>query len=278
MSIKNFIPTLWSAEYMKVNANEEILAKLCDRRFEGEIKQFGDTVKINSIIRPTLVDFVPGTTTLTPQSLKGGQQELRITQSKAFAVAVDDLDKVQAKGDLMSEYITECSRETIDAKEEFIASLYSQSAYSQVDASGATRKTLPFLITSAKKNLYTASVPKGTDFHLVVSPGFMEKLENAHIEWGTPNDGVLTKGYQGMASGCYVHMSNNLYNDGTYDYCLLMTKRAIALAHQFADMKAGYLPLTRQDTMTGLDLYGAKVVRPEELVVLKFSAGAETFS
>ena len=66
-----------------------------------------------------------------------------------------------------------------------------------------------------------------------------------------------------------VKISNNLHNDGTDDYLMVRTRRAVAFAGQISETEA-YRPAGRfQDAVKGLDVYGAKVVRPNEMAAIK---------
>ena len=49
MSVTNFIPTIWSARLLRHLDKKHVYAKLLNRDYEGEIKNYGDTVKINQI-------------------------------------------------------------------------------------------------------------------------------------------------------------------------------------------------------------------------------------
>lgn len=64
-------------------------------------------------------------------------------------------------------------------------------------------------------------------------------------------------------------MSNNLYNDGTDDYEMVRTKKAIAFAGQIDEVKTDPDPYGFGDIVKGLHVYGAKLVRPKELYVIK---------
>ena len=69
-----------------------------------------------------------------------------------------------------------------------------------------------------------------------------------------------------------IKMSNNvtIKNDGTRDvyYVQIRTGRAIAFASSEAHTEAYRPESSFSDAVKGFKLYGAKVVRPKELVVL----------
>ena len=73
-------------------------------------------------------------------------------------------------------------------------------------------------------------------------------------------------------------VSNNIVqgeSDGAVQHmCMARTKRAIAFAEQLSEINA-YRPEKRfADAVKGLHLYGAKIVYPEEFVVLDMSLDA----
>ena len=57
MSVRNFVPTIWAKEIEKNRERMMVAAKLCNRDYEGSIKELGDKVKINGVSRPTISDY-----------------------------------------------------------------------------------------------------------------------------------------------------------------------------------------------------------------------------
>ena len=56
MSVTNFIPTIWSARLLRHLDKRHVYLNLLNRDYEGEIKNFGDTVKVNQIGNVTIKD------------------------------------------------------------------------------------------------------------------------------------------------------------------------------------------------------------------------------
>ena len=46
MAYTNFIPELWAEKVQRENEKMLVMAKLCNREWEGELKKKGDTVHI----------------------------------------------------------------------------------------------------------------------------------------------------------------------------------------------------------------------------------------
>ena len=97
-------------------------------------------------------------------------------------------------------------------------------------------------------------------------------FRQAYQNKDTDNSEYLTNGKVARYGNMTVKMSNNvtIKNDGTRDvyYVQIRTKRAIAVAMSEAHTEP-YRPESKfADAVKGFKLYGAKIVRPKELVVL----------
>ena len=278
MAYDNFIPTVWSAKLQRERERNSVAVMLCNRDWEGDIKNVGDTVNINGVIRPTVKKYVKGTTNVVPESLSGAQTQLKITESDYFAFEVDNIDKKQAEGDIMDAQMKESSEAMSDSADDFIYTHYVD-AGATIDATSITSATTISKITAALKTLWNNKVPKKAEIYLEVSPDFLEKMLLAEILYTDPNDKIMENGCVGRLKkylGVKVYMTTGVYNDGTFDYCFMRTKAAIAFADQLDKVEA-YKPESGfSDAVKGLHLFGAKVVRPKELVVIKASYAAET--
>jgi hypothetical protein len=93
----------------------------------------------------------------------------------------------------------------------------------------------------------------------------------AKIDLGTDNADALENGALGKIAGCKIFVSNNVVIDEeNFHKCLMRTKRAVAFAEQISEVEA-YRPEKRfADAVKGLHLFGAKIVYPNEFVVLNF--------
>lgn len=256
-----------------VNRKKQRIKSLCDNILE--ISQAGDTVKIQGVQRPTIGTYTKNSTSITPENLNDVSTNLVVDQSKYFAFEIDDIDKRQGKGNIMQATMAEAGAGMADDTDAYIYGLYG-SAGATVDCASITTATVFSKLMSGMQTLWTNNVPKSETLYLEASPGFLVKMILAKIVHADPNAPTVENGFVDKLLGCQIYMSNNIYNDGTYDYCFLRTKRAIALAEQITKTEAYRPESAFSDAVKGLHLYGAKVIRPKELVVLKFSAGSET--
>ena len=81
MSIQNFIPTIWSARLLNHLDKSHVFLYLLNRDYEGEIKNFGVTVKINQVGDVSIKDYTKGTDIDAPDDITGEQLELKIDQA-----------------------------------------------------------------------------------------------------------------------------------------------------------------------------------------------------
>ena len=118
---------------------------------------------------------------------------------------------------------------------------------------------------------------KVTDmFYLELAPKVFTIYRQALTELSTDNPEVLKKGAVGKINNAYVCIENLLptgkvgtgSSDDTY-YNVLRTNKAIAFAEQIDKVEA-YRPHDAfQDALKGLYVFGAKIVRPDEIYVIK---------
>lgn len=278
MSYNNFIPTVWSEKLQRERERDAVAVMLCNRDWEGQIKDVGDTVTINGVIRPTVQQYVKNTTVITPENLNGASTQLKIEKADFFAFEVDDIDKRQAKGNIMDAQMKEANEAMSDSADDYVYTKYVD-AGATIAATGITSITTISKITAALKTLWDNKVPKKAEISLEVSPSFLEKMLLAEIIYNEQNEKVMENGYVGRLKkylGIKVYMTTGIYNDGTFDYCMARTKAAIAFADQLEKIEAYRPQSSFSDAVKGLHLYGAKVVRPKELVIIKSSYAAET--
>jgi hypothetical protein len=266
MAVTHFQRTVWST---KIQTQLETISGLkdhCDYQFEGEIK-FAKEVKILGVTRPTIKTYVPG----TPIEREGGTDEsqlLKINQFRYFNIEVDDVDKAQSVKGLLDTLVSEAAKGLAEEADKYIASLTVDAEYMS-DSYEISTSTIVQEIEKGFKQLYENNCKVTDTFHLEVTPAFFTALRPALTELYTNNVEMLKKGIVGKFNNAYVSISNLLHNDGTDDYCLLRTTKAIAFAGQIDKIEAYRPEDAFSDAVKGLYVFGAKIVRPEQLYVIK---------
>lgn len=280
MSVQNFNPILWSKKILKELDKQHMLVKNCTTSYSGEITGLGSKVKINSINTPTIGDYVPNSTTITPEQLKDESRMLEITQAKYFAFYLDDIDEKQTTGGLIAEGMRKAVIGLKDAAEAFIAGKYTEAGNTVTNGAVTSGNILGELMNA--KTILLANNVKDGDIILEVSPYILNKMILADIVY-TDTGKTIASGAIGnsVQLGMQVYVSNNLSGTGTnpdsaQTYCLMRTREAVAYAEQI--MKTvKYMPEDSfSEACKGLHVYGAKTIKPKEFVALNLTCAAET--
>jgi hypothetical protein len=117
--------------------------------------------------------------------------------------------------------------------------------------------------------LYENDCKVSDTFYLEVAPKVFSLYRQALTELSTNNPEILKKGAVGKLNNAYVCIENCLPTgtDGTYN--ILRTNKAIAFAEQI-DKVEHYRPQDAfTDAVKGLYVFGATIVRPNEIYVMK---------
>jgi hypothetical protein len=114
---------------------------------------------------------------------------------------------------------------------------------------------------------------------LIVPPWFYQKMVLAQINLKTDNTGIISSGFVGSYLGFNIYMSNNVSvktaSTNAGSRIMAGYTGSITFADQLLNVEA-YRPETSfTDAIKGLYVYGAKVVRPETLAVLRADYTAE---
>ena len=265
----NFKPMYWSKYCQTELAKDLVLANWCDYKFEGELKE-GSRLKIVGAVRPKIQQYVPGTP-LDIETLGDNSQYLDITESDAFAFRVDDIEKAQKKPGYLETQFSEAKKALAEAADKFVGeqAQYANSDMmsSSTDISAASNPLT--LINTGIQKLYENNVSKGEELAADLNPEHTVLIMEKFASLFTNNMEFIKRGALGKYFNCYLRMSNNLYNDTTDDYEMLRTKKAIAFAGQINKIEKDRDPYGFGDIIKGLHVYGAKLVRPKELYVMR---------
>jgi hypothetical protein len=287
MSIESFIPEIWSDKLFVRLRKALVFGSVVNRDYEGEIKEVGDTVKINEI-GPITVNSYTKNSTITFETLSSAQKQLVVDQAAYFAFKVDDIDEAQSKPKVMSGAMDEAAYAVADNIDKFIAGLYTQAGVvdttymgSAGSAISVTSGNVIYTLSFAGRYLSEHNVPEGNRL-MCIPPWLHQKMLLAEIggisATAVPkvfDDGTLTSGYVGDALGFRFLLSNNVVAAATgVSAVMALNKTAITYAGQIAKIKAVDIESGFAQGVKGLYVYGAKVVRPDALACLYLTEAA----
>lgn len=285
MTYRNFVPEVWSAN-IDVALRKTLVYggdAVVNREYQGEIANQGDTVKVTSVGRPTIQDYVPGPggTQIIPEPLNTGQRVFQVDQAKFWALEVDDIDQAQAKGDLMPTAMNEAGYAAADVVDRYVASLHTQipagssigtvtvDLTTPTSADAEARRVYDEIVVPMSVLLDERDVPEAGRY-LILPPWLYGCLrrDSRFIEaHRSANPGALRTGQVGDAGGFTIYKSNNVPVPTANNYVITAgTNRAITFASQITEMEPFRPQDSFSDAIKSLMVYGAKVFRPDSII------------
>ncbi len=271
-TVTNFQQTIWSASILRSLDEITSLRKHCNFQFEKDAENAKE-VKILSVNRPTIRKYVPGTS-LERESATDSSQLLKLDQYHYFNVEVEDIVKAQSVPGLMEALTDEASKGLALEGDKYVAEVIKAAADAGEISTSSSVITLSnsnamASIEEGFATLYEHNCKVTDTFYLEVAPRVFTTYRQQLTELSTNNPEILKKGAVGKINNAYVCIENCLAEvDGAY-YNILRTEKAVAFAEQIEKVEH-YRP---EDAFTGaikgLYVFGAKVVRPEEVYVMK---------
>lgn len=276
MSYANFVPKIWAKAIERELERKLVFAEDCNRQYEGDVKQMGDTVKILGVGKPTISKQKGGSIILPDaENVEDTSVEMQINTVAYFNFLVDDIDKRQAVGGLMDALNTEATQELASEMDKDIAALAgtrdAKKLYSDYKAVNADNVlgTLDFALQMLQEN----DVPADAKIVATVPPWFLTHLRTAYTKLDTDNSDLLKNGKVGRYNNILIKMSNNVYSTASGSNIMVRTERAVAFANPLTHTEP-YRPEKRfSDAVKGYVLYGTKIVRPKELMILNVKNG-----
>lgn len=288
MSIERFIPEVWSARLLQSLRAALVYAgpTVVNRDYEGEVRNAGDTVRITSISRPTIGDYIPNVTQISPENLSDSQRTIVVDQAKYYAFEVDDVDARQALGNVMTTGMDEAAYAMGDIMDRHVSSHYTQAAPAnaitmagdpvqlaakgELNAGGDARVsfTLYEVLVAAGVRLDRQNVPSNGRW-VVVPPwarGTMQLDDRFSFVDHAGQSETLYNGTIARAAGFNIMLSNNAPSPEA-GASVLLFGRPGAISHiEQLNKTEAYRPESAfSDAVKGLALYGSKVLLPEGL-------------
>lgn len=276
MSYANFVPKIWAKAIERELERKLVFAEDCNRQYEGDVKQMGDTVKILGVGKPTISKQKGGSIILPDaENVEDTSVEMQINTVAYFNFLVDDIDQRQAVGGLMDALNTEATQELASEMDKDIAALAgtrdAKKLYSDYKAVNADN--VLGALDLALQMLQENDVPADAKIVATVPPWFLTHLRTAYTKLDTDNSDLLKNGKVGRYNNILIKMSNNVYSTASGSNIMVRTERAVAFANPLTHTEP-YRPEKRfSDAVKGYVLYGTKIVRPKELMILNVKNG-----
>jgi hypothetical protein len=169
-----FIPIIWSGKFVEKFYDATVLGAIASTDYEGEIRNFGDTVNIRT--HPTItISAYAVNQALTVQRPSSNLVTLSINQGAYFNTVLDDVMEIQADVDLLSNWADNASEQmkvyvdtavlTIDSIGNLVSSVNMGTSAGRLSGSvnlGYSANTVTAAGPTAGVPLFLAAVAQGT--------------------------------------------------------------------------------------------------------------------
>ena len=258
MAISTFIPKVWSARLLENYRRALVIGALCNRNYEGDIAQWGDTVHVGHLADITVKPYTPNVDIDDPEQLDADDRVLTIDHGAYFNFYVNDVDAAQARAELMEPAMRNAAHKLAEDTEDYLVGKIVEEA--GVKLSGSLKADNVYeQIVAIKTAMDEKNVPKSGRF--LVVPASVESallLDSRFISAGIQGENRLAEGSVARAAGFDIFLSNALS-----DKVLAFTQDCVTFAQQIVKTEAYRREKGFDDGVKGLSLCGAKVVLPE---------------
>lgn len=275
------IPQLWSRKLLERFYDATVLNSISNTDYEGEIKNYGDTVIVNKIPNITISNYRMGDN-LNVERPVATTDSLLIDQGKYWSFIMDDVADAQAMIDMVPRWAENASEQmkiTVDT--DVLAYLVGKA-----DAAnrGATAGRLSVNInlgiaatpvSLTKDNVIDYIVDLGTVLDeqnvpetgrkLVIPAwmaGLIKKSDLRDASLSGDNVSIARNGRIGMIDRFELYVSNLLPKTGANHYIFAIHPKALSFATQLTKTESLRAESTFGNIMRGLLVYGRKVFQP----------------
>lgn len=274
MAVTTFVPQVWGAAVLAALDEELVYASpiATNRDYEGEVSEYGGSVVVNTVADLTIQDYVPYTDMATGQGTTS-QLVMDINQRKAWSVALDDVDRAQVRDDvdLVGKISKRAAHQLSKAADTYVAGLMLAATTPGAEiASVDTPDEAWNVLIDLRTQLSDNHVPTDGRF-VVVTPkfaGLLLKDQRFIASGDAAAAATRANGIIGRAAGFAVKESALVPDGpgaGAGKAIIAGHPIATTFANQISKVEAVRNPKQFSDTIRGLSLYGAKVVRPTAL-------------
>lgn len=273
-TVSHFQQTIWSKSILRSLEKVTSLRNHCNFQYEKESKNAKE-VKILSVNRPTIRTYVPGTA-LVRESAADSSQTLMLNQYRYFNFEVEDIVKAQSVPGLMEALTDEASKGLALEGDKYVGEVVKAACEAdEIACSDDIDLTIDNAMASVENGfakLYENDCKVSDTFYLELAPKVFTTYRQCLTELSTNNPEILKKGAVGKINNAFVCIENCLPTfEGNNETVgnILRTDKAIAFAEQIEKVEKYRPEDAFTDAVKGLYVFGAKIVRPKEIYVMK---------
>lgn len=262
MSVENFKKTVWEARLL-ANYETQSIAEVITAeptQIEGKTMRFTKAGDVAVRDYDGKIDW---------DGISTSALDVDMNQQKYFAFKVDDVDAIQAAGDLIDGHVANASYSITEETNSFVLGMYTEAHEDNVLKETALTKVNVYdRIVDLGTALSKQKTPK-TDRFVTVNAEVLGLLSKD--DRFTRNPEVLENGIVSgqKINGMQVVVSEEVAEAEGVLHIVANHKEAIGYGKQIDELEALRLESSFGDGIRGLAVYGGKVIRPEGVAVLK---------
>lgn len=281
MAITKAVPTVWAARIKAALLTTHVFgaAQVVNRDYEGDISDFGVTVKIIGVQKVAVKNYTKNAVIAAPDVLTDEELTLTIDQAKYFNFSVDDIDAAQTRPKLVNEAARTAAWGLIDKSDHYISDAMladSLAGGTQLFPVGTPAALTPAdayeLLVDMAVALTSRDIPTEGRF-AVCSANFygLIQKDDRFVHATGQGDAMLANGLVGRVAGFTIYQSNNITDGAAQGAVIAGARMAFSFAEQLLRVEAYRPDNMFADAMKGLYVYGGKTVWPEALSTAYFN-------
>lgn len=292
-----FIPEIWSSKLIEKFYDATVLAAISNTDYEGEIKNFGDKVKMRQRPTITIRDYAANMDLVIDRP-SAPILELNIDKGKYFNLHLDDVLKMQMDVDLMNQWSSDASEQmkiVIDAQI-MLTMVATAAARNRNNGAGRISQNItlgipgtPVVVTRTNAIDYIVLLGQALDEQnipeqgrwLVIPAWLSALIKRSDLrDASLSGDGtsMLRNGRLGVIDRFTLYSSNLLPNSVTdgvagndadaATYIFAGNKNALTFASQMTEMEVLRSERTFGNLMRGLQVFGSGIIDPTSFAQL----------
>ena len=255
-----------------------------NRDFEGEIRGKGDEVVVSNLGRPTIRKY-DESEDMVVEDLEFGERKFKIDQGDYFNFKIPLVSSVQSGLDVKPEAVNEAAEGMAEQVDTYIGKLMKDGVKNSNKVGtlplDIEKKDAYKTLVALRKKLNATHVPK-TDRFVMVGPEMESALlYDERLDKAVNNSNILN-GEIGRLLGFRIISAPTVPTVAGREVAIAGHPMATAFGYQITEVaESSMLPFRFARAITGLQVYGGSVIRPEALataeldVVEPTTAGAE---
>jgi len=264
MSIKDFIPSIFSASVLRGYEKASIFANVISRDYSGEISNVGDRVRVPKIGPVEIRDYEKGTP-IDYNEIDGSFLDVVVDKAKYWGLRAEDVDQLQSAPAFLDGATKNASYALRDEIDKYSAEILTTGAGTKLYEKNPYDSDHISLFTELAMVLDEQNVPRGSRF-VIIPPSVLRRLTLSIISAGTPNEKPLSEGYIAKIAGFDTYLSNNLVKTPTGVKVIAGVRESATHILQLAKTEALRDKDSFSDLVRGLAVYTTAVLLPAGLV------------